>query len=147
MTTTDETLRLMRDSLQELIKLGDAGKENDKRFGELAGDVLAAAGELDVMLSAGAPLPKAWGAARRVEIVHARPEKFGCQLAVFIAGHEEMTEDRTFSYIDIDPAVDYHTPKQWQAALDEALDPMHGHSPEFAKMIRRAFEQNKPTGQ
>jgi hypothetical protein len=135
---------MFRAALQEMIELEEAGQGEEPRFGELAADALYAAGELDVMLTSGYPLPLAWAARQRIEIVHARPEAWGCQIAVLVGGRELMTEDREYSYVDIDPTVDCRTPEEWQDELGKAIDPMHGHSPEFVQMIRQAFEQHKP---
>lgn len=145
--TPDEALSLLRMTLRQLDAMPEPDphdEEAGKRLGEAMGDALFAATELDRMLSDGEPLPKAWAAGQRLEIVHARPVGWSCQLAVFVGGKELMTEDRSYLYVDVDPSRETRTAEQWQAEADAAVDPLHGYSPEFVDMIKQAYRQNAP---
>lgn len=141
--STDEALSALHNSL---AAMHDAmAQDNGEGHAETSADALVAFNELDRMLTAGEPLPTAWAAHQRIEIVHARPLDWPCQVAVFVGGNELMTEDRTYSYVSVDPGSDDgRTAEQWQAGADRATDPMHGHSPAYAAMIRQAYKDNAP---
>jgi hypothetical protein len=138
---TDDALSALRGALAAI----EGAEANGEGSSEATADALVAAAELDRLLSAGESLPKAWATRQRIEIVHARPRDWSCQLAVFVGGNELMTEDRSYSYVDVDP----NTPPRvgtddWWAEADAAIDPMHGYSPAFVDMIRQAYKQNTP---
>lgn len=141
---TDEALGLLRSCLRALDGMPDpVDDEGEKRLGEAVGDALFAATELDRLLSDGQPLPKAWAAGHRIEIVHARPNEWGCQLAVFVGGREQMTEDRAYSYVDVDSAG-VTSVEDWREQALAETDALHGYSPAFVEMIKQAYKQNAP---
>jgi hypothetical protein len=144
--TPDEALSLFRMTLRQLDATPEPDPDDEEagnRLGEAMGDALYAAIELDRMLSEGEPLPKAWAAGQRLEIVHARPEEWGCQVAVFVGGREQMTEDRAYSYVDIDPAG-VNSVEDWRELALAETDALHGYSPEFTAMVKQAYKQNEP---
>lgn len=137
--TTDEALSLFRTALGKWT----SEAVGDQDAGKALGDAMFAMTELDRMLSEGQPLPTAWAAGQRIEIVHARPEEWGCQVAVFVGGREQMTEDRAYSYVDVDP-VGVTSVEDWREQALAETDALHGYSLAFTEMIKQAYKQNTP---